>query len=256
MALIEPISAINSWEGYKYQGNVALYVTLFEIRKHILKREPLDGYKVQIEGEEDFSLLNDQVYLSLHQVKLGKINLNDNDKFAFITEIIQNNAHKGFFHIRTGKSIPTDFLRTSRDVIKKLKIEFQKPIISKAELLSQDNADDYIILEGVTPVHEKASKYSIIKYNTGGKKDRTSVEKAVENIKKELQQLENIEQENSTSHPTKSEDKIYVDEWSDKFNNSREVKEKGVQIIKDIIMAVQPNWTFADDKWLFWHPCG
>lgn len=68
MALIAPISAINSWEGYKYQGNVALYVTLSYIEKILRKKKSLDEYDIQIEGEEDFALLKNGQYKSLHQV--------------------------------------------------------------------------------------------------------------------------------------------------------------------------------------------
>lgn len=88
MGLIAPISAINSWEGYKYQGNVALYVILSHIKDILSKLDSLDGYEIQIEGEEDFALLKDGQYKSLHQVKLGAVDLDDNDKFAFIAEII------------------------------------------------------------------------------------------------------------------------------------------------------------------------
>lgn len=108
MGLIAPISAINSWEGYKYQGNIVLYVTLSHIKKILSKLESLDGYEVQIEGKEDFALLKDEQYKSLHQVKLGTVSLDDNDKFAFIAEIIQNGAELGYFHINSGKSIPND----------------------------------------------------------------------------------------------------------------------------------------------------
>lgn len=49
MLLIEPISAITSWEDYEYQGHVALYVAL----KSILDKN-ISGYDLQIEGEEEF----------------------------------------------------------------------------------------------------------------------------------------------------------------------------------------------------------
>ena len=105
MGLIAPISAINSWEGYKYQGNIALYVTLFHIKDILFQGESLDDYNIQIEGEEDFALLKNSQYKSLHQVKLGAVNLDDNDKFAFIAEIIQNGAELGYFHVNLNNHI-------------------------------------------------------------------------------------------------------------------------------------------------------
>lgn len=190
MGLIAPISAINSWEGYKYQGNIALYVTLFHIKDILSKGESLDNYNIQIEGEEDFALLKNSQYKSLHQVKLGAVNLDDNDKFAFIAEIIQNGAELGYFHVNSNNHIPSDFLEKACLVISNLNIEFQQQIVSKDDLNSSDNPNDYIVLEHVTLNNPKASKYSIIKYNTKGRKDSNSVENAINSIRNELQKHE------------------------------------------------------------------
>ena len=253
MGLIAPISAINSWEGYKYQGNIALYVTLSYIKEILLTEESLDGYEVQIEGEEDFSLLKNSQYKSLHQVKLGEVSLGDNDKFAFIAEIIQNSAELGYFHVNSRKHIPSDFLKKACLVISKLKIEFQKKIVSKSDLMCSDNPDNYIVLEYVTDDKKKASKYSIIKYNTDGKKDRDSVENAIKRIRNELER--HINEINSrkknyfATHPDGIEDRCFVEEWPIKFNDINEVKKQGIQIIKDIIFAVHPEWTFANEKY-------
>ena len=150
MGLVPPISAINSWEGYKYQGNIALFVVLSHINNILLEGNSLEGYEIQIEGVEDFALLKDGNYNSLHQVKLGEINLDNNDKFAFIAEIIQNKAEKGYFHVKSNKSIPNDFLKKACSEILKLSSEFQKPIVSKTDLSASDNSEDYIVLEFVT----------------------------------------------------------------------------------------------------------
>ena len=64
MKLIEPISAINSWEGYKYQGNVALYIILYYIKEILSKQESLEDYEIQIEGVEDFAIINNGLYKS------------------------------------------------------------------------------------------------------------------------------------------------------------------------------------------------
>lgn len=253
MGLIAPISAINSWEGYKYQGNISLYVTLSYIKDILTKQESLDDYDVQIEGEEDFALLKNGQYKSLHQVKLGAVNLDDNDKFAFIAEIIQNGAELGYFHVNSNKHIPSDFLEKACSVISNLNIEFQKAVVSKADLNSADNPDDYIVLESVTANNAKASKYSIIKYNTRGKKDRSSVEDAIESIRNELQQhvneIDNRKQIYLDANPDGVEDRCFVEEWPTKFDDINEVKRQGIQLIKDIVAMVHPEWTFADDKY-------
>lgn len=253
MGLIAPICAINSWEGYKYQGNVALYVTLSQIKDILLNNNSLDGYEVQIEGEEDFALLKDGLYKSLHQVKLGKIDLDDNDKFAFIAEIIQNGADLGYFHVNTRKSIPSDFLQKACSVIANLIVEFQKPVVSKEDLSESDHPEDYIVLESVTSNNVKGTKYSIIKYNTDGEKDRVSVENAIVSINDELHQyadeINNRKRALLTSNPAGAEDECFVKEWPRKFDDVNEVKAQGVRIIRDIITYTHPTWTFADDMY-------
>lgn len=254
MGLIAPISAINSWEGYKYQGNIALYVTLSSVKDILSKGESLNDYYIQIEGEEDFALLKNVQYKSLHQVKLGAVNLDDNDKFAFIAEIIQNGAELGYFHVNSNNHIPSDFLEKACLVISNLNIEFQKVVVSKNDLNTSDNPDDYIVLESVTANNTKASKYSIIKYNTKGRKDFNSVNNAIKIIRNELQQHENEiknRKQNylATNLDVNSEDQCFVKEWPIKFDDIKEVKKQGVQLIKDIVKKEQPKWTFADDKY-------
>lgn len=75
MLLIEPISAITSWEDYEYQGHIALYMTLKKIFDLLQSGKSISGYNLQIEGEEDFSIREDDKYITLHQVKAGAIKL-------------------------------------------------------------------------------------------------------------------------------------------------------------------------------------
>ena len=113
MLLIEPISAITSWEDYEYQGHVALYIALKSILDLLQNGKSISGYDLQIEGEEDFSIRKDSKYISLHQVKAGAIRLEQNDKFSFVIEILQNEAEYGYFHIANGKRIPVDFVSST-----------------------------------------------------------------------------------------------------------------------------------------------
>lgn len=109
------------------------------------------------------------------------------------------------------------------------------------------------LLESVTANTAKASKYSIIKYNTRGKKDRNSVENAIESIRNELQQhvneIENRKHIYLSANPDGVEDRCFVEEWPIKFDDIKEVKKQGVQLIKDILVMVHPEWTYADDKY-------
>lgn len=253
MGLIEPYSAIPSWEGYKYQGNVALFVALSKQRDILLNHGSLDGYELQIEGQEDFSILKDGVYKSLHQVKLGKVNLGEEDKFAFIVEVLENGADCGYFHVNPRESIPTDFIDKACSAISNLLMEFQTPIVSKKDLPCGDNPDEYIVLEFVTQNHKKHTKYSLIKNRTDGMNDRISVVEATRTMSNELRQhLTTIDTKKRlflTSHSGKKEDEMFVKEWPQKFNDSRAIRDQGIQIIKAIIMNLHSDWTFADDKY-------
>ena len=77
--LISPFSAIPSWEGFEYQGYCALYYVLNMILDLIkegnLKR--IDDFKLGLEGEDDFLIIDKNQYISLHQVKSGEIRLQD-----------------------------------------------------------------------------------------------------------------------------------------------------------------------------------
>lgn len=63
MLLIEPISAITSWEDYEYQGHVALYIALKSILDLLQNGKSVSDYDLQIEGEEDFSIRKDATEL-------------------------------------------------------------------------------------------------------------------------------------------------------------------------------------------------
>ena len=87
MMLIEPVNAISSWESYEYQGHIALYIALKNIYDLLQRGMSISGYDLQIEGEEDFSIRENNKYISIHQVKAGALNLDPNDKFSFIIGI-------------------------------------------------------------------------------------------------------------------------------------------------------------------------
>lgn len=62
-------SAVSSWNGYVYQGKVAIYTVLCLINQLITRNEEISAYSVEIEGYEDFSIkYNDNIF-SIHQVK-------------------------------------------------------------------------------------------------------------------------------------------------------------------------------------------
>ena len=63
--------ASSSWNGYTYQGKVAIYTTLKYINFYIQGQNAhkINSLKLEIEHLEDFSILESNNYISLHQVK-------------------------------------------------------------------------------------------------------------------------------------------------------------------------------------------
>lgn len=179
MLLIEPISAITSWEDYEYQGHVALYIALKSILDLLQNGKSISGYDLQIEGEEDFSIRKDSKYISLHQVKAGAIRLEQNDKFSFVIEILQNEAEYGYFHIANGKRIPVDFVSSTLTYTSMLKNQLKKKVIEKKDIADTDKEDDYIVLDKVSGNHKKADVYSLIKYVSKNSKDIAKIQSVI-----------------------------------------------------------------------------
>lgn len=87
--------ATPSWNGYNYQGKVGLYVCL----KNILNKaneaginslqfnEFLNNFTIEYEWIEDFSIKNNNQYISLHQVK-HKAGTGFSDHISAITTIL------------------------------------------------------------------------------------------------------------------------------------------------------------------------
>lgn len=186
MKLIEPISAITSWEDYDYQGHVALYYSLKLMYEAIISSSTTSDMILQLEGEEDFAICKNDQFVSLHQVKAGAISLGDNDKFSFIIEILENKAEKDFFHIAKGRRIPSDFVSTTKSYIETLERKVCKPLIEEKNLNSGDNEDDYIVVERISGNHKKADVYRIIKYVVGGSKKVADISNAIAIVQDEL----------------------------------------------------------------------
>lgn len=63
-------SAIPSWSGFQYQGKAAINVVLDYILK--IELSDIDHYFLELEWYEDFSIIKDDKYVSIHQVKSYK----------------------------------------------------------------------------------------------------------------------------------------------------------------------------------------
>ena len=54
MLLIEPISAITSWEDYEYQGHVALYIALKSILDLLQNGKSVSDYDLKLRVKKIF----------------------------------------------------------------------------------------------------------------------------------------------------------------------------------------------------------
>lgn len=64
-----------------------------------------------------------------------------------------------------------------------------------------------------------------------------------------MNEIENRKHIYLSANPDGVEDRCFVEEWPIKFDDIKEVKKQGVQLIKDILVMVHPEWTYADDKY-------
>lgn len=113
--------ATPSWEGYEYQGHIALNYAIKNISDIIKKdnwKEEIKKYKIQVEGEEDFAIIKDGNYISLHQVKKGEENnLSREDKFCFVIGILQRKNAKGFLHFSNDRRISKGYFEITSEII-------------------------------------------------------------------------------------------------------------------------------------------
>lgn len=63
-----------TWNGFNYQGKVGLYITLKKINESDECLKNLKNYSLEYEQLEDFSILFEEEYVSIHQVKAYKSN--------------------------------------------------------------------------------------------------------------------------------------------------------------------------------------
>lgn len=246
--LISPFSAISSWEGYEYQGHIAIYVALKKIKKLLEEDNNLiDNMILEIEGAEDFSIKKNNKYLTLHQVKSGKINLDEGgkkDKFSFIISLLQYEANEGFFHILPNKNIPTDFVESTVSHIDFLISELGKEIKLKDEV-SEDKYGNYIMTHKISQKSKKGSLYDILKFVCNENYDISNVKKSIKNIKKDLQKfLKQLKPDKEVLIDNK-----FVSKYNPSFENSIVLKEESYKIIVNILKMKRSEWSFVNEDY-------
>lgn len=258
MKIIEPFSAITSWEDYDYQGHIAIYYTIKMIKDMIPANNLISDYILQLEGEEDFSIRKKDVFISLHQVKAGTVNSKDADKFAFIIELLENDDATGYFHISNNKNLPKDFVQTTLRFIDQLLSDLKKPLCTKSDLEKKYKNKDvlkaqekaFIVLEKITENHAKGDIYKIIKYVSKDPKNLTTVQNDIKNISSTLLRHKSVIEQRIKNLKPQEYDSIFVNEYNDKFDNAKEIREATYPIIEEIIKIVKPEYTFAKGDYL------
>lgn len=241
--LIRPFSAMASWQGYEYQAHVAIYVVLKKIEETLTMKMTVDSLLLEIEGAEDFSIKNNDQYISLHQVKSASISLNDNDKFAFIISLLQYNAQNGFYHIAPGTPIATDFVEKTIKVIDELLIKLDQKIKKTSEV-KKSEYDNYIIFDMIKSNSKKGSVYNILDYICQGDKSEKNINKAIALFKAELNTYRDRLMVDQSYVTASSLFKV----WDESFENINNVKEKSFEIIENILRQSKPEWEKLIDK--------
>lgn len=251
--IIAPISAIPSWEGYEYQGHIAIFITLVEIKTLLSNAVDIASskYTLELEGAEDFSILDGNTFLSLHQVKAGKVSLNPNDKFNFLISVLQYNVTKGFYHILPDKTLSKDFVEETCQTIALLKQQFSceiKNIDRDATKGEQNKAKkDFIIIEAISGNSEKGSKYNILKFvlaSMGLSINKENTEKAIQEI---ITELNSYEQKLIVSGKKITDDN-FVQLYPELFDGTTKVMDRSYLLISEIFDIIWPDWKISTDK--------
>ena len=260
--LIAPISAIPSWEGFEYQRHIALYIAL----KHIWEELESDNedvirlYKLGIEGEEDFSIIKGDKYISLHQVKQGAINLDETDKACFILSVMQYNADYAYFHITPSASITLDFIEKVKKTIEALLIDLNKEVktieefngeiiqletlhgkkIKKGDTLYEQTEAKYIVINNITFNTPKGSLYKIIDFACDGNKEKSNVIKVIGDVIAELSEYKNKLSGKS--------DSIIWGIYSERFEDPKSVIQNSCVTIEKILKKTKPEGSVFYDE--------
>ena len=103
-----------SWNGYNYQGKVALFMALNKIGELNDANEDLNEYFLELEWFEDFSIKKNSRYITIHQVKTYNTSALSSYKEAIWTLLLKilefTTLEKAYLHTTNGLNIPEDFL--------------------------------------------------------------------------------------------------------------------------------------------------
>ena len=127
-----------NWNGYMYQGKVALLVTLEEINKI----DDISEYWLELEGIEDFSIGNDDKYIYIYQVKNRKnTDLKDyREALSNLLQRIQEHPEINYGYLNSKEALTIS--EWDKDIYKVLSdYKPQKINILESMIETEDNLD-------------------------------------------------------------------------------------------------------------------
>ncbi|KAB3527202.1 hypothetical protein [Alkaliphilus serpentinus] len=246
-------SAIPSWYGYRYQGQLAIYYALKQIydisgkinesdniRKEYLFKEQLEKYALEIEYMEDFAIRyykNDSEfeYISFHQVKAGESNrkIDNVTIYGVLDKLIKHQSYtdensntkktKGYIHV------PSINHELESNDFKKIYSEQRDKYFNELNeiLRVQEDWDELV-------KHIKGTgKKSTIKMILHNKLRKSNIEKDVKNHEDIKRILLGIYREIKESNfPDSGVDvNIYSDEY---FRSINEIENKIISVVIEL----------------------
>ncbi|OBR92674.1 hypothetical protein CLRAG_23800 [Clostridium ragsdalei P11] len=143
-----------SWNGYMYQGKVALLITL----KTINDIDDTNGYWLELEGIEDFSIGLNNNYRSVHQVKNRKDNKLEDYKEALSNIVRMIREHpdiiNGYLH--TKNEIKSENLE--QEIMDKLESYYPEKIQKLQDIVQDNDKNDIVYNEIVEKWNEKIKR--------------------------------------------------------------------------------------------------
>ncbi|WP_317368654.1 ABC-three component system protein [uncultured Tyzzerella sp.] len=229
--LLSEFNAIPSWEGYEYQAHISIYVTLENIYKFLKEKDNVTleelkqkfkNMELEIEGLEDFSIKENNDYISIHQVKLNSLDLSTEDKATFIFNCLEYKIVQGYFHIRKGKKLPDGFLKETKIHIDHL--------IDQAKQSAKGNIN-------IAGNLKKGSLEKFIRNFINENLHKNYTEENIECAKKKI--IQKLEEIKKTLSDDNLEDSKYVQVYKELFDNSNEAIEKSCNLICEIITFIK-----------------
>lgn len=163
--------ATHSWNGYCYQGKIALIVVIDYIINYIKDTEDIAEYKIEFEYLEDFSIIKNKKYLQIHQVKsYGPESLSSYKDAVWL--LLGKSVYENYETVKKSYLHTADIINSASGIIdnnKSLKTvltSYTKPSSSKSTT-QRSPLELYDYIEERNLLDEAFEKFSLYQYSDG-----------------------------------------------------------------------------------------